>query len=159
MLLTAGRLRYSHVSGVSSRRRFVADNMTHFYSEHVSLSFGHFGISLFGRKKCKNEDSVIYIERAGIRGGGRGITMITVSDLEKLSEIKIEDVDTSGLVHAEMVEINYMLPAAVRMADYLEKIKNPYCFLCGEIPVKICFAEKEIRLGERLKDYFLSLKR
>lgn len=86
-------------------------------------------------------------------------TMITVSDLEKLSEIKIKDIDTSVLINVEEVEINHTLPATDRMVDYLEKIKNPYCFLCGEIPVKICFVEKEIGLGERLKDYFLSLKR
>lgn len=85
--------------------------------------------------------------------------MITVSDLEKLSEIKIKDIDTSVLINVEEVEINHTLPATDRMVDYLEKIKNPYCFLCGEIPVKICFVEKEIGLGERLKDYFLSLKR
>ena len=44
----------------------------------------------------------------------------------------------------------------------LEQIKNPYCFLCGETPVKIQFAPKDTEkadLGEKLKRYFLTLKR
>lgn len=85
--------------------------------------------------------------------------MVTVSDLERLREVKVEDFDTSSLINVEQVEIDGTLPVMERMVAYLEKVKNPYCFLCGETPVKICFSENEIELGIRLKEYFLSLKR
>ena len=49
------------------------------------------------------------------------------------------------------------------MADmarcYLEKIKNPYCFRCGDAVVSIHFADKGNSLDSLLKNYFLGLKR
>ena len=86
-------------------------------------------------------------------------TMVTVSDLERLSEVEVENIEPSALINIEQVEIDENLPVMERMMEYLEKVKNPYCFLCGEIPVKICFMENEIELAKRLKEYFLSVKR
>lgn len=86
-------------------------------------------------------------------------TMITVLDLERLCEVEIENLELSTLINVEQVVIDQNLPVMERMMEYLEKVKNPYCFLCGEIPVKICFMENEIELAKRLKEYFLSVKR
>lgn len=88
--------------------------------------------------------------------------MITSKELSKLSKIDIEAVEPYNLVNAETISIDPSEPAIQRMMKYLEQIKNPYCFLCGEIPVKIQFASKDIEnadLGEKLKRYFLALKR
>ena len=85
--------------------------------------------------------------------------MITVLDLERLCEVEIENLEVSTLINVEQVVIDQNLPVTERMMEYLEKVKNPYCFLCGETPVKICFMENEIKLEKKLKEYFLSLKR
>ena len=85
--------------------------------------------------------------------------MITVLDLERLCEVEIENLELSTLINVEQVVIDQNLPVTERMMEYLEKVKNPYCFLCGETPVKICFMENEIKLEKQLKEYFLSLKR
>ena len=85
--------------------------------------------------------------------------MITVLDLERLCEVEIENLELSTLINVEQVIIDQNLPVTERMMEYLEKVKNPYCFLCGETPVKICFMENEIKLEKKLKEYFLSLKR
>lgn len=85
--------------------------------------------------------------------------MITVLDLERLCEVEIENLELSTLINVEQVVIDQNLPVTERMMEYLEKVKNPYCFLCGETPVKICFMENEIKLEKKLKEYFLSLKR
>ena len=84
---------------------------------------------------------------------------MTIADLEKLNEVRIETVDVSALINAEEVEINSKLPASERMQDYLERIENPYCFMCGKTPVKVRFTDSETDLGKKLKQYFLSLKR
>ena len=86
-------------------------------------------------------------------------TMITVLDLERLCEVEIENLELSTLINVEQVVIDQNLPVTERMMEYLEKVKNPYCFLCGETPVKICFMENEIKLEKKLIEYFLSLKR
>ena len=85
--------------------------------------------------------------------------MITVLDLERLCEVEIENLELSTLINVEQVVIDQNLPVTERMMEYLEKVKNPFCFLCGETPVKICFMENEIKLEKKLKEYFLSLKR
>ena len=85
--------------------------------------------------------------------------MITVLDLERLCEVEIENLELSTLINVEQVVIDQNLPVTERMMEYLEKVKNPYCFLCGETHVKICFMENEIKLEKKLKEYFLSLKR
>ncbi|MBO5149496.1 MAG: hypothetical protein J6B66_04575 [Anaerotignum sp.] len=73
--------------------------------------------------------------------------------------MEIENLELSTLINVEQVVIDQNLPVTERMMEYLEKVKNPYCFLCGETPVKICFMENEIKLEKKLKEYFLSLKR
>ena len=45
------------------------------------------------------------------------------------------------------------------LMDYLEKIKNPYCFRCGDAVVSIHFADKGNSLDSLLKNYFMGLKR
>lgn len=62
--------------------------------------------------------------------------MITVLDLERLCEVEIENLELSTLINVEQVVIDQNLPVTERMMEYLEKVKNPYCFLCGETPVK-----------------------
>lgn len=85
--------------------------------------------------------------------------MITLNELAQLSDIDIEKVDRCTLVNVEEIHIDTSMPATQRMLNYLEEVKNPYCFLCGETPVKVCFAPDSADLGKKLKTYFLGLKR
>ena len=57
------------------------------------------------------------------------------------------------------VVVDTSLPPEQRMMDYLEKIKNPYCFRCGDAVVSIHFADKGNSLDSLLKNYFIGLKR
>lgn len=85
--------------------------------------------------------------------------MVTVKELEEMSCQSIEEIDKSSLVDITAVNIDSRLPAAERMKDYLEQIKNPYCFLCNGVPVKICFHDEAGTLESRLKNCFISLKK
>lgn len=84
---------------------------------------------------------------------------MTLAELKQLREMKLEETDDTILADAEQIQMDDTLPPTERMLDYLEKIKNPYCFLCGKTPVRVVFAENGEQLGTRLKIYFLSLKR
>ena len=84
---------------------------------------------------------------------------MTVSELARLSEVDIETVEQNALAQIEDVTIDPSLPAIKRMMDYLDQVKNPYCFMCGTTPVKICFSPEGIDLGGKVKAYFLGLKR
>lgn len=84
---------------------------------------------------------------------------MTVEDLTRLRKVNMETVDRQALARMEEVVVDTALPAARRVLAYLEQVKNPYCFLCGNTPVKVCFAPDGKDLGETVKSYFMGRKR
>lgn len=72
-------------------------------------------------------------------------------ELEALSAVDVRTVDPAGLVDIESVKIRTDLPERERVLDYLEQIKNPYCYLYHGIVVKVSFTGKR-RLEDCLKD-------
>jgi len=69
-----------------------------------------------------------------------------------------ERIPESELVDIRHVKVDTDLPASLRMQKYLEQIKNPYCFLCGDTPVKITFSDTNTELPDLLRKYFITLK-
>ena len=77
-----------------------------------------------------------------------------------LAQMKLVDVRTverDELVDIAKVQVNKNLPGDKRFADFLEQVKNPYCYRCGKVVVKVSFADTGITLEERLKHYLGSL--
>ena len=87
-----------------------------------------------------------------------GKKMITKLQLQQMRNVDITQVDRSTLVDIRNIHIDSSLPAAKKMQSYLEQIVNPYCFLCGDTPVRIRFVAEDRTLKQSLCDYFLSLK-
>lgn len=85
--------------------------------------------------------------------------MLTVNELAQLSELDIEKVDQNELVSVEKVSIDPSMPAMQRMLAYINQVKNPYCFLYGNTPVKVCFSQGDAELSKKIKTYFWGLKR
>ncbi|MCD8348015.1 MAG: hypothetical protein LUD16_08750 [Lachnospiraceae bacterium] len=48
--------------------------------------------------------------------------------------------DSDGLVDIRNVCVRTDLDAKERVMDYVRQIKNPYCYLCNGMKVKICFS-------------------
>ena len=88
----------------------------------------------------------------------RGMRMISQSQLQEMRSVDITQVDRSTLVDIRNIHIDTALPAVQKVQSYLEQIGNPYCFLCGDTPVKIRFVSESKTLKQSLCDYFLSLK-
>lgn len=78
--------------------------------------------------------------------------------LDDLRQMDIEAIDRNELVLIQNVKIDSDLPASLRMQRYLEQIKNPYCFLCDTVPVKIRFASDGSTLADLLSIHFSNLK-
>ena len=79
--------------------------------------------------------------------------MISSDALARMRQQNIKEINKDDLV-----DIRSVVPEQ-RMMDYLEKIKNPYCFRCGDAVVSIHFADKGNSLDSLLKNYFMGLKR
>lgn len=84
--------------------------------------------------------------------------MICQSQLQKMKSAEITQIDRDSLVDICSIHIDTALPAVQKMQSYLEQIGNPYCFLCGDTPVRIRFVSESKTLKQALGDYFLRLK-
>ena len=85
--------------------------------------------------------------------------MFNTQMLADMRQQNIKEVNADDLVDIRTVSVDTSLPPEQRMMDYLEKIKNPYCFRCGDAVVSIHFADKGNSLDSLLKNYFMGLKR
>lgn len=77
--------------------------------------------------------------------------------LEEMKNLDIRTVDPQSLVDRRMVRINKDLPQKERLKQYVEQIKNPYCYLDGDVVVKVSFTDESVTLEERLQAYIRSL--
>lgn len=67
--------------------------------------------------------------------------------IKDMQNVDLETVDQSKLIDISSVVIDESLPQADRLSSFVNQIKNPYCFKCGDIVVKVKFSEN----GETLE--------
>ena len=84
--------------------------------------------------------------------------MPSVIELDEMRNIAINNIDRNLLVDIKLINLDSSLPITTRMLTYLEQIKNPYCFLCGETPVRVRFSDTGKTLDEAIKSHFWGLK-
>ncbi len=58
----------------------------------------------------------------------------------EMKNVDVRTVDKSELVDIGNVKININDKPEKKMQDYIEQVKNPYCFLCNGYAVKLAFA-------------------
>ncbi len=68
---------------------------------------------------------------------------------------KYQNINRDELVDIADVKINTDLPVEERIKDYVRQIKDPYCYLCNGVVVRISFAGKS-RLSDCLKTALFS---
>jgi len=84
--------------------------------------------------------------------------VLNSKQLAAMGEIEITKIDRTSLINIDNVKIDATLPAEGKMESYMKQIKNPYCFLCNETPVRVRFVSHKKTLAQSLGDYFISLK-
>lgn len=80
-----------------------------------------------------------------------------VQTLRELAEVDICTVPKESLVDIRDVKIDPSKKRAERISDYIRQVKNPYCFQCNGIIVKMNFCQGDETLEEKLAGYFLSV--
>lgn len=83
--------------------------------------------------------------------------LLTEAMLLEMQSVDPLTVDRSTLVDINDVIINPALSKLERMKSFVEQIKNPYCYKCGKMVVKVRYSENEITLEERLINHFRAL--
>lgn len=79
-------------------------------------------------------------------------------DFGELNRKMIEQEAIGTVKSIDEICIDTSKPLEQRMLMFLKEIENPYYFLCGNTPVRICFLDEGVDLRERLLSYFMELK-
>lgn len=84
--------------------------------------------------------------------------MITPALIDSFMNVNINTVDRSKLSDISTLEFDNTLPKEKRYAYVLEKLKNPLCFRCGEIGIKLEFDDHSPPLQEVLTNLMIRKK-
>lgn len=82
------------------------------------------------------------------------MTINTMVDLEQLRSVNPDEVNRSDLVDIQDIVVESHLPKEERIADFIQKVKNPYLCKCGNMVIQSVFEESNTTLTERLTQYF-----
>lgn len=82
---------------------------------------------------------------------------MTKDECFRMSEIHICEVDKENLVDVETLSINDKSPVKCFL-KFIEQIKNPYCYRCGDVGVKIEFDETMPYLEPKLIEFLIKKK-
>ena len=77
-------------------------------------------------------------------------------DLAALEAVDVQTVSPDDLVDLKDIQIDPSLPKEERIASFIRQVKNPYCYKCGKIVVKVGF-EEGTTLEEQLKTIFSTM--
>lgn len=84
--------------------------------------------------------------------------MITTALIDYFMSVDMETVDTEKLADISTLEFDNSLPIEKRPAYVLEKLKNPLCFRCGEMGVKLEFDDTAPPIQEVLTNFMIRKK-
>ena len=80
-----------------------------------------------------------------------------MENLNTFKNVDIRTVDKSTLTDIRSIKINLNDSTEKKMKDYIDPIKNPYCFLCNGYAVKVEFADTDRTIEDCFSDYIESL--
>lgn len=81
-----------------------------------------------------------------------------VQEMNRLRSVDVRTVDRENLVDIRDVEIDRNLPVEERVRDFLNRVKNPYCFKVGNVVVKAAFNGGGECFEERFKKMLFNMK-
>ena len=83
---------------------------------------------------------------------------LTAQELEKMRSVNIGAVEADKLPDVSGMAFDNKLPMEDRLARFLARAINPYCFCVGGVGVKIEFSEDGPSLQDKLVDLLVRQK-
>ena len=77
--------------------------------------------------------------------------------VEAMKSIDPRTVDRSTLMQRSSVRLDPSAPREERLRDFIQQIKNPYCYLDGKTVVKISFTNTATTIKDCLENYLRGL--
>lgn len=78
---------------------------------------------------------------------------MTYEYLKELQEVDIHTVELEALIDIKDIKIDTSLTKEERIKDFIRQIKNPYCFRCGDLIIKVRNIDALEKFEEKLKSY------
>lgn len=75
--------------------------------------------------------------------------------MEEMRNVDVRTVKREELADIREVEVKQGKNKEGQVKDYLEQIKNPYCYRYGDYIVKIGFEDTTVTLTDRLQELIL----
>lgn len=77
--------------------------------------------------------------------------------VEAMKSVNPKTVDRSKLIQRSSVRLDPAAPREERLHDFIQQIKNPYCYLDGKTVVKISFSSTDTTMEDCLEHYLRGL--
>lgn len=78
-------------------------------------------------------------------------------DFSALKQVDVRTVNPDTLVDINDTKINAKLPREERILDFIRQIRNPYCYRCGKVVVKISFNDTAVTLEDRMENFLMMM--
>ena len=77
--------------------------------------------------------------------------------VEAMKNVNPKTVDRSKLIQRSIVRLDPAAPREERLRDFIQQIRNPYCYLDGKTVVKISFSSTDTTMEDCLEHYLRGL--
>ena len=84
--------------------------------------------------------------------------MITPEMIDGFMSVNMNTVEVEKLADITTLELDNSFPKEKRLAYVLEKLKNPLCFRCGSMAIKLEFDDTALPLQEVLTNFLIRKK-
>ena len=78
-------------------------------------------------------------------------------DFTQMRNVDVRTVEKEGLADIRKIHIDTQMPREQRLAEFIRQIRNPYCYKCGKVVVKVSFTDTDATLEDRLEHYLKTL--
>ena len=85
--------------------------------------------------------------------------MLTLSELQRLSQLDFADIDETQLVDIRNINLDPDAPAEERLSKFIAEVGNPYLFRVGKVPVRAVFSQEGKTLDNAIKNHFLNARK
>ena len=77
--------------------------------------------------------------------------------VEAMKSVNPKTVDRNKLIQRSSVRLDPAAPREERLRDFIQQVKNPYCYLDGKTVVKISFSSTDTTMEDCLEHYLRGL--
>jgi len=80
--------------------------------------------------------------------------MMTMQEIDIMKNMEINQTNPD-LMELTEIQIDESLPKQERILDFIKKIRNPYCFKCNGVIIKLEFSDEGMSFEDGMVQYLI----